>query len=211
MPPRAFLSTTVLALAFLTFAKAGPARGEPVENGGRIAVLAGWHYTLNGRFAELVRDAGYPLDRASPGGPAVVAVFAYRPKLELEISLELGYSHERLAFRDTAMELTTMPLAVAARYALIAGPITPYLGGGISYFLNFISASPVGSLESHGVGPFFIAGASFDVGDRLALIAEYRIAFARVSVPGLAPLQTGGNWFLLGAQISFRPEEKRLP
>jgi opacity protein-like surface antigen len=211
MPLRAFLSTTGLALAFLAFAEAVPARGAPVEDGGRIAVQAGWHYTLNGRFAELAGAAGHPLDRPSAGGPAVMAVFAYRPTLELEISLEFGYSHERFAFRDTALELTTLPVAVAARYALVVGPITPYLGGGVGYFLNFVSASPVGSLESHGAGPMVIAGASFDVGERIALVAEYRIAFARVSIPGLAPLQTGGNWFLLGAQISFAPEEKRLP
>ena len=87
----------------------------------------------------------------------------------------------------------------------------PYVGAGVGYFLNFIAASPVGSLESHGVGPFALLGASFDLSDRVALVAEYRIAFSRVSIPGLAPLQTGGNWFLVGAQLAFAPEERLLP
>lgn len=199
-----------LLLACLLLA-ARPARAEPVEDGGRIGLQVGWRYTLNGRFAELAAAAGHPLAHAPAGGPAALAVFAYRPKLALEVSLEAGFARERFRFAESPpMDLWTMPVDVALRYAIVAGAITPYLGGGFGYFLNFVSSGPVGSLESHGTGPFALAGVSIDVSERLALLAEYRIAFARVAIPGLGPVQTGGNWFLLGAQVAFAPEPRRL-
>lgn len=182
-----------------------------MEEGARIGFQVGWHYTLNGRFAELAAAAGHPLARSSPGGPAALAVFGYRPKLPLEVSIELGIAHERFLFPGAPMELWTAPVDLAVRYALATGAVTPYLGGGYGYFLNFVSSGPVGSLESHAAGPFAVAGVAIDVSERVALVAEYRLAFARAAIPGLAPIQTGGNWFLVGAQVAFAPEPRRLP
>ncbi len=194
------------------FLAAAAARGEPVEEGGRIALQAGWRYTLNGRFAELVAASGQPLAGPPRGGPAALAVFGYRLKLALEVAIELGLAREEVDFASAApMVVWTVPVDLAFRYSVVTGPITPYLGVGFGYFLNFVSSGPVGSLESHTAGPFAVVGVSVDVSERVALVAEYRLAFARASIPGLAPLQTGGNWFSVGAQISFPPESRRLP
>jgi hypothetical protein len=176
-----------------------------------MAVQAGWRWVPNGRFEAQARDSGHPLAGSSPGGPSILGVFAYRPTLDLETAIEVGWASERFVFAEgPAMQLSHVPVAVAARWAPSVGRFSPYLGGGLGYFLNFFSGGPLGTAESHGAGPFFLAGAALDVTDRVAFTAEYRLAFARVGLPGLGSLQTGGSQLQLGVQIAFPPEDRRL-
>ncbi|MGI5865772.1 MAG: outer membrane protein [Myxococcales bacterium] len=186
------------------------AAAEPVAESTRIALQAGWRLAPNARFGELADAAGHPLVGPSAGGPGVLGVFGYRTSRQLEIALEIGWATETFGFEDSTLSLTHMPLAVAARWAPWPGDLLPYFGGGVGYFLNFFSGGPIGSLESHGGGPFALAGVSWQLADRFGLIAEYRLGLARVELPGLGWMQTGGNWFCLGAQYAFAPERRRL-
>jgi hypothetical protein len=193
-----------LALGLLTLP--GAALANPPEESTRIAVAGGWRYQPNTRFAEWTSIYGTPLQRASPGGPGGLLTFGYQVQPEIDVSLDVGLFTESFAFDGHSMSLTNVPLTLSVRWMPINARISPYLGAGIGYFLNFVSDSPVGSQESHGAGPMGILGALFEVTERWSLVAEYRLGLARVEIPGLGYLQTGGNTLVVGAQFSFAPE-----
>lgn len=180
----------------------------PVDGASRIAVQAGWNYAPNARFEQQARAAGKPLAASSPGGPTVLGVFGYRPLEQLEVAIEIGYTYERFEFAGgPTTEISRIPLLLAFRYTpAVFGNLWPYLGGGGGYFLNFVGNGPHGGLETHGAGPVFIAGAGFDLTERIALTAEYRLAFARVGMPGVGFFNVGGNFLLIGAQYGFPPD-----
>lgn len=202
---------SALLVALLAAARAAGA--EPVDQGSRIAGLVGWRYVPNARFEAQAREAGRPLARSSPGGPSVWAVFGYRPRLDLEVAIDVGWAYERFEPAGVPpLVLHQLPVGIGLRWApLSLGPVYPYLGGGLAYFLNFFSGGPAGGLESHAQGPVFLVGGVFDVSDRVALVAEYRLALARAAVPGLGFAQVGGNALTVGVQVAFEPEPQRFP
>ncbi len=184
-----------------------PALAVPVDGGSRIGVQAGWNYNFNSRFEQQASAAGNPLASSPIGGPSVLATFAYRPLEKLEVAIELGYTFEQLEFAGgPTTQISRIPILLAGRYTPWVGKFWPYVGAGGGYFLNFIANGPEGSLESHGAGPVLIAGAGFDLTDRISLTAEYRLAFVRIGMPGVGFLNTGGNFLLFGAQYSFPPD-----
>jgi hypothetical protein len=193
---------------------AGPASAQVVEEGTRVAAQGGWRWAPNGGFAERARALGMPLTGTPRGGPSMLLVFGYRPLASLEIAAEIGYAHERFDFTGgESLSLTQVPLLVAARFYPWSGGLTPYFGGGIGYFLNFMDG--IEAFESHTSGPFLLAGLSLGVGERLAVFAEARGAFivAELGAPAglaLGTLQTGGVSLMLGAQFSFPPEKREL-
>lgn len=183
------------------------ATAAPVDGGSRIAVQAGWNYVPNARFEQQAREAGSPLAASSYGGPSVLGIFGYRPLEHLEVAIELGYTHEQFRFEGGPnTQISRIPVLIAARYTPFVSDFWPYLGAGGGYFLNFISNGPKGSLESHGAGPVLIAGAGFDLTERIALTAEYRLAFVRVGMPGVGFFNAGGNFLLVGVQYGFPPD-----
>jgi hypothetical protein len=204
-------SRVALGGLVLALHSAVPASARPVEGATRIGLQGGYRYVPNGRFAELAGEAGHPLATPSLGGPAVLGVFGYRPMETLEVALELGWVFQRFHFEDgQTMQLNQLPVSFALRWAPWPGTAFPYLVGGAGYFLNFLSGGPAGSLESHAAAPFGGAGVSFELADRVSAFAEYRFSVARVEVTGLGYLHTGGNLFMLGIELSFAAEEKRL-
>jgi hypothetical protein len=199
-----------VAMGFMS-STAGTAGAEPVDGGTRVAVAAGWQLIPNARFLAQASESGHPLAGPSPGGPSIVSTFAYRPRLDTEVSVELGFAFERFRFSDgTAMEVSHLPLLLMTRWSPIVGPITAYVGVGGGYVLNFASGSPVGPVETHGAGPFLAVGALFDLSARLAFVAEYRIGFARVELPGVGFFNSVGSNLLVGVHVAFPPEDNRL-
>ncbi len=190
---------------------AATARATPNEDSTRIAVGAGWRYQPNARFGEWASGYGTPLLGPSPGGPGVLATFGYQALPNLEVSMDVGLFEERFAFADRTMGLTNVPITVNVRYFPWQAQLSPYVGLGAGYFLNFVSDSPKGGMESHGSGPLAILGAVLELSQRWSMVVEYRLGLARVELPGVGYLQTGGNTLVLGAQMSFPPEVRRLP
>ncbi|MFN7131252.1 MAG: outer membrane protein [Myxococcales bacterium] len=196
-----------LALALVSASATG-ALARPVDGGSRIALEAGWSYVPNARFEQQAAANGHPLAHSSPGAPTVLGIFGYRPLEKLEVSIELGYSHEQFAFANGQVaQVSRMPLLLTFRYTPWVGELWPYVGAGGGYILNFVSNTPVGAVETHGAGPVVLAGLGYDVTDRLALLAEYRLSFARVGMPGIGSFNVGGNFLMIGVQYAFAPEE----
>ncbi len=181
-----------------------------MEEGTRIAVQGGWRYAFNTRFMEQARDSGFPLSSRSLGGPSLLAVFGYRVRLDTELSIELGWSREAFKFDEApTLTLNNVPVLIAVRWSPWPGAINPYVGGGVGYFLNFFDGGPTSAGESHTGGPVVMVGLSVDLGERLSLVAEYRLAFARAEVSRLGYVQVGGNTLAIGLQLAFAPDKGR--
>ncbi|MBI5547049.1 MAG: outer membrane beta-barrel protein [Deltaproteobacteria bacterium] len=210
--PAAPILLAAAALLLGGLATPATAWAVPPEDTTRIALQAGWRLQPNARFGEWAAKNGYPLSGTSPGGPALLAVFGYRPMSELEVSLEIGWAWERFQFVDAKpMQLNQLPITAAVRWAPLGGStIYPYLGAGYGYLLNFLTDAPGGSVESHSSTPLLMAGAVFDITDRVSIVAEYRFAFSRIAIANLGFMQAGGNTFFVGAHLAFPPEDRRL-
>ena len=213
LAPRPHRLSSLLLAGAVCLAVLAPsaALALPPENTTRVAFQAGWRYQPNLRFAEWAAINGHTSTGQSNGGPAFIATFGYRPLPELEVSIELGYNNESFGFvGEKSMQLSQLPITLAARYAPFGGSIYPYFGVGYGYVLNFFQDAPGGESESHGSGPTAIVGGTLEVSKRVSIFLEYRYTYCRVEIAKLGYLQAGGNLFFLGVQLAFPPEDNRL-
>jgi len=196
--------TLALLLVLLPF---GVARAEPRAEQTRIGVLGGWRYSFNGAFLDQASAAGVALER-SVGGPSLVSVFGYRPSESWEVGIELGFAYDRWGLPDGSLQLYQMPVGIVGRWSPWSGTGSPYLGFGFGYLLNFVSNKDQ-SIENHTQAPCLMLGSTFDLSEKLALLAEYRFSYGPIEFEGLGRMQTGGHSLFVGVQMSFPPEEKR--
>lgn len=202
----------VVASLLASVGLAAPLHAEPVESSSRIAAMGGWQVLFNARFLDQAAESGHPLEGPSKGGPAFLGTFGYRPFSELEVAIELGFSLDRYKFLSgESMTASHFPLQILFRYSPFQlGPLTPYAGLGGGYLLNFFDKTPLGPIESHGAGPILCVGLMTDPARKYSFVAEFRMGFVRVELPGIGFINTAGPSLLLGVQINFPPEDKTL-
>lgn len=238
MPRSALLLALVLA--------AGSARAQdesvalaPLEGVGRISVAGGWRLSSNETFyTSFYALPGYACSgdaclRDSRGGPFGAATFAYAVTENIELGIDLFATTERLRLSD-APTLTTYTYGalVGLRFQTVWDVLTPQ---GIVPFVGLALGPALVLSEAQGIGrqeqvrqPWVgTVGASFRLSPSWALLAEYRLAFARGQSPfntyepdpalglpktpykDLASYNAGGNWFAVGLTYMFPPDPIR--
>ncbi len=201
--------TLVLALAASSsFAQ----RTDSVQGWGRISVLGGYRWVPNWYFADRAAQAGFPVAKASPGGPLGIASFGYGVFDSLELAVDLFAAWE-------TFELTDYAPFSATTYGAMLGPrltkrnlfpgFTPYVGVEGGPTLALVSSNSISNPERLLGGLAAVGGFHWAFHDRWAISFDVRWIYARSAVPGISGINVGGVLFSLGVSTFFAPSPKR--
>ncbi|MFN0064498.1 MAG: hypothetical protein ACKVPX_18500 [Myxococcaceae bacterium] len=201
-----------LRWVWVLFAMSSQAFATP-KGAGRIALLAGWRLTPNDHFARAATDAGAPLLRTSPGGPSLAGSFSYAILDELEISLDLFGSGERLALANRPL-LTNISYGglfwLRGMLPLMEGRLLPSLAVGTGAVLVLVSGAGLDRLSEKLVqGWVAAAGILWQFDANWGMGFEYRYLHARGFVPEIGSINGGGSGFHLLVSYTFAAEPDR--
>lgn len=200
-----------VALIVGLLAFASPAAARAPDQSGRVGALAGARYIPHGHFKALAGASGVPVQSETPWGGVGLASFGFRPGAQFEVAIEAGYANDAFKFEGSTMRVSTVPIGVTGRWWPLDTAISPYLGIGGGYVLNFFSGAPGGVNESHARGFHALVGASWDFMPRWQLWVEDRYMVAIPGLPPIGEINTGGNMVLIGISFVFAPEPDVAP
>jgi hypothetical protein len=211
----------------------------PLEGVGRISVAGGWRLASNQTFYDSFyalpgyECSGATCPRDSFGGPFGAATFAYAVTENIELGIDLFATGQQLRLNNApTLNTYTYGALVGLRFQTLWDVLTPQ---GIVPFVGLELGPSLVLSEAKGIGrqeqvqqPWVgTVGASFRLSPTWAILAEYRLAFARGQSPfntyepdpalglpktpykDLASFNAGGNWFALGLSYMFPPDPIR--
>ncbi len=196
-----FLAALVLAGAAQAFS----------EGTGRISVLPGWRYTPNAYFAGSAQQAGFPLERASPGGPQLTASFGYMATDAIEVGIDLFGGFESLPLQNFG-EVTSVTYGaeLVIRGYFDAGSFHPYLGAGLGPVFAFTTGGETRDSSERLVTGYVVnAGVSWALTDRLAVTLDAKWLIARGFVRDIGGVNSGGLWSGIGVSWLLPGEASR--
>jgi hypothetical protein len=209
---RTFKLSLLSMLSMWVLLAAPRAHASAIEDSTRIGFFLGGRYVPHGHLLREAQERGNPIDSQTPFGFVGMLSFAYRVQQSLEISLEGGVMPDSYHLKSTGtMSLLSVPLGASLRWAPLDRMISPYLGGGGGYMLNFLSGAPTSQSEAHTSLYHFMVGATVDLGPHFQLFVEDRWMFSFPKILNLGETNGGGNAFMVGFSYILAPEPELAP
>ena len=190
---------------------AAPAGAQGLEGTGRISLVAGWRYTPNDHFARSAQEAGFPLARASAGGPQGTGTFAYAASDALEVAIDLFAGYEALDLTN-ADDLSSVSYGalLGVRAYWVLGPLRPNIGLGLGPALIYTQGGPAGHLVERLVTAYAAtAGFTWRLSNTLGLHVDVRYLLARGMAEDIGGVNAGGLWGGVGVTWYFAGEPSR--
>ena len=209
------LKLTATACVAAALAAGATARAVPREGEGSVSFAGGVRAPINAGFLDEARADGEGI----PGGdfglaPLGYLAFSYWPMDTLQLSLEGGYSWNRvMVSAANPWTLNQENLMAALRWVPFEGnDLWPYVGGDFGYSLNQLSGTALPhNEEADGYGGGVFIGTGWDLSPHFGLTAELRYNIISIQVPGFThAFDTGGPALLLGFYFTLGKASQTL-
>ncbi len=184
----------------------GAVPAEAGQGRGRVSVLPGWRFGLNGRFYGRAAEDGYRPDKTLNGGPSLLTSFAYAATEIFELSIDPFVAFEQLRLVDVpALNAWIYGALVTARLqvepSLFGGRVTLAAGLSSGGLLVNVSGGGQPGLESFAPAYGASAGVTVALTDTFGISAEYKVVFADGA--GTVYGEARGNGHFVGLGLTW--------
>jgi hypothetical protein len=192
-----------------------PEEERTLDGLGRIGLQLGYRWVPNNYFYGKAGEAGYPLDYRSPGGGAAAIGFGYGATSFVEGAVDIFINYEQLHLKNTeALNSTSYGALFGARFGKMDFPVHnlyPYLGFQVGPVLGIVNSDNYKNGERLTTGYMGVAGLTWRVTERIALVFDVRYLLARSYVTGISGVNVGGLMVTLGFTTYFAGQSNKPP